>query len=305
MKKDKVPKKEKSEKKSDENLPVVISMFDKFEKALKMDEKGVPRSTIYTELDVSSATFYKWINNPKYWAEQYEAKPERLKRTTKEIIHSLKKKETSLDTVRSMMGDLDLNEYELEFVYHYIEKRNSTEALLRTLPPDLELTRRTVRMKAQKLMQRKNIRECIDRVLQWELEGIHITLANDIIGQLYRMAFYDPSMFIDEKGASRFKSIDDVPEEYRCCIKGIKTTFHPKDATRVYYEIQLVDKQDSMKELMQYANLYEDNNKGLINLGEGLKKVADLLERNKYKDVVDQDMKNVTPTPSMIDKKGA
>jgi hypothetical protein len=144
-------------------------------------------------------------------------------------------------------------------------------------------------------MQRKRIKEGIERIMQWELEGIHVTLANDIIGSLYRMAFYDPAMFIDENGESRFVSIDDVPEEYRCCITGIKTTFHPKDANIKIHEIQLVNKMEALKELMQYANLYEANNAGLRTIGEGVAKIEALLEKNKRTNAIDMDMKNVTP----------
>lgn len=304
MNKEKVPKKEedKSEEseKSIAETYVVISMFDKFEKALKMDQKGTPRSTIISELDVSSATFYKWIKNPQHWSTQYKAKPDRLKRTTKEIIVSVKAKENSLDTVRGLLKDLELNDYELEFMYHYIEKRNSTEALLRTLPPGREITRHTAKMRAFKLMQRKRIREGIDRIMQWELEGIHVTLANDIIGTLYRMAFYDPAMFIDANGSGRFKSIDDVPEEYRCCIKGIKSYVHPKDASMMYHEIQLVDKFEALKELMQYANLYESNNAGLRTIGEGVAKIQALIEKNKLVDAIDMTMPNVTKSVNKV-----
>lgn len=278
-------------------MPVAeMSMFEKFEKALKMDEKGTPRNAIIVELDVSSATFYKWIKNPEFWADRYASTPESLMRTTKEIVHSVKKKDASLSTVRTLMHDLELNEYELEFMYQYIHKRNSTEAMLRTLPPGTSLTRQSAKIKAMKLMQRKTIRQGIDRIMQWELEGIHMTLANDIIGQLYRMAFYDPAMFIDGAGKSRYKTLDDIPEEYRCCVMGIKTVFHPKDVTKIYYDIQLVDRQVAMKELMQYANLYEDNNKGLKSIGEGIKKMADLM--SEYKNgTVEGDFTNVPTAP--------
>ena len=297
MSKEKLPKeKDETEEKpiGETFVPVVINMFDKFEQALKMDQKGVPRSTIYTTLKVSSATFYKWIKNPTYWADQYKTNPERLMRTTKEIIHSVKKRENSLETVRGVLKDLNLNEFELEFMYHYIEKRNSTEAVLRTMPPGKEITKQTAKLRALKLMQRKRIREGIDRIMQWELEGIHITLANDIIGTLYRMAFYDPAMFIDANGRARFTNIDDVPEEYRCCIKGIRTTVHPKDANKEYHEIQLVDKMEALKELMQYANLYEANNAGLRTIGEGVAKIQALIEKNKLSTAIDMTMKNVT-----------
>lgn len=281
-----------------ENLPVKVDMFGKFQKALEMDAKGAPRNAIIHKLDISSATFYKWIKSPRYWADKYEANPTKLMKTTNEIVHSIKTQETSMNTVKSLLKDLNLNDYELEFMYHYIHRRNSTEALLRALPPHIDITRQTVKIKALKLMQRSNIREGIDRILQWELEGIHVTLANDIIGALYRMAFYDPAMFIDGVGKSRYKTLDDVPEEYRCCVAGIKTVFHPKDASIVYYDIQLVDRSVALKELMQYANLYEDNNKGLKDIGNGLKKIADMMEKNKIKTVdgVTVDVTDVTPS---------
>lgn len=293
------------QKKEEADLPIAetyvsVSMFDKFEKALKMDQKGTPRYVIIEQLEISSATFYKWIKNPKHWADQYKAKPERLMRTTKEIIHSVKQKENSLDTVRSILADLELNDLELEFMYHYIEKRNSTEALLRVWPSDVQMTRRTAKMRALKLMQRKKIKEGIERIMQWELEGIHITLANDIIGTLYRMAFYDPAMFIDANGGARFTDIDDVPEEYRCCIKGIKTTVHPKDVNKEFHEILLVDKMEALKELMQYANLYESNNAGLRTIGEGVAKIQALIEKNKLTDAIDMTIKNVTESVNKV-----
>jgi hypothetical protein len=206
-------------------------------------------------------------------------------RTTKTIIRSIKKQESSMSTIKTVLADLELNDYEMEFMYHYIHRRNTTEAMLRTLPPNMEVSRETAKLKALKLIQRKHIREGIDRILLWELEGIHITLANDIIGSLYRMAFYDPAMFIDGAGKSRFTTLDDVPEEYRCCVAGLKTVFHPKDPDKVYYDIQLVDRTVALKELMQYANLYEDNNKGLKSIGDGLKQIAALMEKNKVETV--------------------
>lgn len=274
----------------------IVDMFDKFTKALEMDGKGTPRSTIYSELNISSATFYKWIRNPKYWADKYKAKPEKLMRTTKEIIASIKKQESSFETIKGLLGDLNLNEYELEFMYHYIHKRNSTEAMLSCLPPNKMISRETAKIRALKLMQRANIREGINRIMQWELEGIQMTLANDVVSQLYRMAFYDPAMFIDGRGNSRFKSIDDIPKEYRCCIIGIEPVFHPKDAKTIYYKIKLADKKSAMRELMEYANLYESTNTGAHALGEGLKKIADLLEKTKD-DVV---MRDVTPQQRKI-----
>jgi len=284
----------------DPNLPVAVNMFDKFEKALEMDAKGTPRSTIIYELDVSSATFYKWIKNPKYWADRYKTKPTKLMRTTNTIIASLKRKDVSMSSVKSLLKDLQLGDYELEFLYQYIQKRNSTEAMLRTLPQNVDMTRNTAKLKALKLLQRKNVREAMDRILQWEMEGIHLTLANDIIGTLYRMAFYDPAMFIDGAGKSRFKTLDDIPEEYRCCVAGIKTVFHPKDVTKIYYDIQLVDRTIALKELMQYAKLYDSNTQGLNKIGEGLGKIASLLEENKIKsspkkgDIINPNFTDVT-----------
>ena len=171
------------------------NMFDIFTKALKMDKKGSPRSSIINELNISSATFYKWIKNPKFWADKYQTTPLKLSRTTKEIIVSLKKEENSMDTVRGIVSDLGLEDRELDFIYHYIHKRNATEAMLRALPPEEQLTRQTAKMRAMLLLQKPSVRMGIDRVLTWELEGIHVTLKNDIVGSLYRMAFYDPFFY--------------------------------------------------------------------------------------------------------------
>lgn len=257
-----------------------ITKFERFRRAMKMNDRGTPPSVIMSEVNISASTFYKWVRDPDMWAAKFKGKPSELRQTTKDIARSIKSHEVSVEAIRGILGDLDVNDFEINFIYQYIVHRNSTEAMLRVLPPEKSLTRQAAKLKALRLVRRPHIREAIDRIMTWEMDGINMTLKNDLLGQLYRMAFYDPAMFIDESGKSRFKSIDDVPAEYRCCITGIKQTFHPKDASIIYYEITLANRNAAMKDLGQYAKLFNDNSKELQNIGDGIKKVQEAIEKN-------------------------
>ena len=158
--------------------------------------------------------------------------------------------------------------------------RNATEAMVRLKSGEFatDSNRVAARYQAQQWMRRDNIRQGIQRILEWEIESMSMSLKNDIIGQLYKQAFYDPAMFINGNGSPRFESLDDIPLEWRCCVESIKTNMHPKNTSIVTYEIKLANRGEARRELSKYIKLYEDADTGLAKMGEGIAKMAQMAE---------------------------
>ena len=107
------------------------------------------------------------------------------------------------------------------------------------------------------LLKKEKIKKIIALFMQDFLEEKKGKLERQLVGRLTKMAFYDPSMFITPEGEPAFKDWEQIPEDYRCCVDGIKKSIHRlKDACdRETIEITLIDRKWAMKELLNYLSL--------------------------------------------------
>ena len=90
------------------------------------------------------------------------------------------------------------------------------------------------------------------QILVAEIERtMNTELPMTLFERLEIQATYDPSMFINPDGSIAFKSWDDIPPKFRCCVEGAETKFYGKDAIVDVQVLKLVDRKWAMKELMK------------------------------------------------------
>lgn len=93
-------------------------------------------------------------------------------------------------------------------------------------------------------------------------------LESRIVDTLWKRAFYNPLMFIDQRGQPRtsdglpFDPLDFDLDEYMerlgdwvVCITGIKSFVHPKDPNVVSVIVELADRDKALKSLSAYVGL--------------------------------------------------
>lgn len=257
-----------------------LPKYDKIRKILQEDARRVPRIQIIRKYGISSDTFYRWIKDPDKYLEKYRL-PEKLHMDFEmDLVRKRKGEAHSAELIKASLEDLKLDDNEIVFIYLYMLHRNATEAMVRLKAGEFATTENRIaaRYQAQQWMRKDSIRQGIQRILEWELDSMSMSLKNDIIGQLYKQAFYDPAMFINGNGSPRFTSLDDIPLEWRCCVESIKTNMHPKNTSVVTYEIKLANRGEARRELSKYIKLYEDSDTGLAKMGEGIAKMAQMAE---------------------------
>ncbi len=257
-----------------------LPKYDKIRKILQEDARRVPRIHIINKYGISSDTFYRWIKDPDKYLNKYRL-PEKLHMDFEmDLVRKRKGEAHSAELIKESLTDLKLDDNEIVFIYLYMIHRSATEAMIRLRSGEFatDANRVAARYQAQQWMRRDNIRQGIQRILEWEIDSMSMSLKNDIIGQLYKQAFYDPAMFINGNGSPRFTSLDDIPLEWRCCVESIKTNMHPKNINVVTYEIKLANRGEARRELSKYIKLYEDADTGLAKMGEGIAKMAKMAE---------------------------
>jgi hypothetical protein len=114
------------------------------------------------------------------------------------------------------------------------------------LVPNNDITGQAIAMGGNRLWKMEIIQRCIVLIREEIDKKIRAEVPQTMLQQLKIQAMYDPAMFINVDGSPAFKTWDDIPHEYRCCIEGIKTT---KNGT----EIKLVDREKSREKLLALA----------------------------------------------------
>ena len=74
-------------------------------------------------------------------------------------------------------------------------------------------------------IKKPNVKEAINRIAKNEVHIDTTLLAKTLYDEWLIMATYDPSMFIDKYGRSKFDKLEDIPKEYRCCVENISTKY--------------------------------------------------------------------------------
>lgn len=148
--------------------------------------------------------------------------------------------------------------------YFCFNNNNRTDAYLRAffgrfnrsinqleIHEELISNRKSVPVTARELMKRGYIQEAIDRINRVIEAELKQNLPTGLLQQLIIQATYSPSMFILASGEPKFKSWDEIPSEYQCCVEGIETKAYGKDAKVMKTTLKLVDRDRARKILIQ------------------------------------------------------
>lgn len=90
----------------------------------------------------------------------------------------------------------------------------------------------------------------------------------------YTQATYDPAMFYNPDGTVKFKTWEEVPRKYRCCIEKMEEKYYGKDGNVKVIILTLADKKFAQQQLDKYIQMTKetiDLNQD-VNIIIGLKK---------------------------------
>jgi len=157
---------------------------------------------------------------------------------------------------------------------------NGTEAYLMHIGKK-GMTRGTAAAQMSEMLKKPKIQSALRLLIDRWLGEQKSTFEKRIIEQLNIQAFYDPSMFIDTEGSAKFKSWDDIPEQYRCCVEGIETRYYGKDAEQSATTIKLVNRVKAREELSKYITLFREESMKLGLTDDTLGKLAHIFRGGK------------------------
>lgn len=120
----------------------------------------------------------------------------------------------------------------------------------RKLIPRKNINYQTSYTEGARLHKMPAIMEAIRLIRENLITKIKTDAPQTLLDQLQKQTFYDPCMFVKPDGSPAFDNWDDIPREYRCCIKSIK-----QEATKYGFKtvLELVDRAEARKELLKVA----------------------------------------------------
>jgi hypothetical protein len=101
------------------------------------------------------------------------------------------------------------------------------------------------------LFSKPYIAEAISRIRTELMRNIKTDVPQTMIEQLFIQATYDPSVFVNHDGSPAFKDWKDIPEKYRCVVKGIEKKYYGKDADTSSIVLKLADREEARKHLLK------------------------------------------------------
>lgn len=168
------------------------------------------------------------------------------------------------------------------FISHYITNGfNATDAYANSIARK-NARRTSCATHGLETVKRPEIQDAIKIVIDKWLGEKKLKLEKEIIDRLYVKAFYSPEMFINPNGTARFKSWEDIPEKYRCCVEGIEVKYFGKNIGEKVV-IKLADQYRAMAELSKYIELYKgaDAANSVTMSEETVVKLAEVFNRGK------------------------
>ncbi|MGD8707057.1 MAG: hypothetical protein PVI88_00050 [Nitrosopumilaceae archaeon] len=183
--------------------------------------------------------------------------------------------------------------------YHsrYNPETGKLEEIIRGDLTKKEAKARNVRIsvKANELHSYPYIQQCVELIEKDHIKKIKKTLPQSMLEQLVIHATYDPSMFFTPRGRVAFKTWEEIPEKYRCCVEGIETRAYGKDGNVRISTIKLVDRDKARKYLLQICpGLLEAEKHEIIHktidengavVGMDVKKLTDAELIQKYQEL--------------------
>lgn len=177
----------------------------------------------------------------------------------------------------------------IRFIAVYlINDFNATDAYMRTVARKGS-KREACAAQAHHLINNNKIQQAIKVVMDKWLGEKKLKLESKIIKTLYHRAFYDPFMFINPDGTIKFSKAEEIDEEWRCVVDGIEQKYHGKDAEKETVTIKLANKEQAMRELSRYIQLYKEAESATGSLSEDtVNKLLDVFQRKQEKSDADK-----------------
>jgi hypothetical protein len=169
------------------------------------------------------------------------------------------------------------------FVAEYVTNGfNATEAYMRSIARKGS-KREGAQSHAVGIVADSRVAEAIKIVIEAWLGEKRLKLEKKIVDQLYRRAFYDPSMFVKPNGVVNFKEWEEIPEEWRCCIDGIekKKYWHGKESSEDVIILRMANRDKAREELSKYIVLYKEISVTEHRIADETKKKLDSIFRNE------------------------
>jgi len=97
-------------------------------------------------------------------------------------------------------------------------------------------------------------------------------------------AFYDPALFVNPDGTIAFRSWDEIPQQYHCCVISIEKKYYGRNADKEVIVIKLADKKYAQDKLDKLIQLTKEPSEIDVNLKEEtLDRLENILSGKKRK----------------------
>lgn len=106
-------------------------------------------------------------------------------------------------------------------------------------------------VRSAKLYNKGYTQQAIELIEKDYQRKIKKYIPQSMLKQLVIQATYDPSMFFLPNGDVAFKTWNEIPVEYRCCVEGIETRAYGKNADTLITTIKLVKREEARKHLLK------------------------------------------------------
>jgi hypothetical protein len=168
----------------------------------------------------------------------------------------------------------------IKFVVEYLNNgMNAGQAYLKHVAKKPDITMDTAYTNGCLLLRNPKIREALRIVITDWLEEKRGKLEKELIDVLYRRAFYDISIFQNENG--EFKELEDIPNEWRCCVDGVEKKYYGKDATTSVIILKLADRDRAIDKLDKYIQMTKELSVDVGLTKDTVKSLDEIFNQNK------------------------
>jgi hypothetical protein len=121
-----------------------------------------------------------------------------------------------------------------------------------------EGSRASCGVEACRILKQPMISEAVKEMMGVWLDEKKQKLEKEIIEVLYKRAFYDPEKLVKQDGSPAFTDWKDIPQNMRVCVDSIETRAYGKDADRSITVMKLANRENAMRELAKYIQLFKE-----------------------------------------------
>ena len=192
------------------------------------------------------------------------------------------------------LSKLDLSLNEQKFVANYCANGfNGTDAIKKS---GYKLGTKTASSMAWQLLQKEEVNKAIKLFLDSVLKPFRDKLEYELLNIYYRRATFSVSTFFTPNGNA--KPLNDIPDEWHCCLDGVEKKHFGKDATRTVILYALPNRDASLNKLFDFVtkNAPTDNPDEVERTRKHVAEIfAEAMEgKMKIKDAVTVTQKKIT-----------